>query len=146
MRSVLLVSVLLVLPGTGIGSGEKQGSTRVEGLLVVPAEVPSFAGRVVEIRLYKFDLRLADKAADLVEKLEIKDFSHQTGTETKRGFVIGDKRKLEARMSYYLTLFLLDQGKRTHIGECRHARGNLCRVLTDGNPSRVTLDVRPVKK
>ena len=65
-----------------------QGPTTVEGKFVVPADLASFAGRTVEIRLYKFDPRLADASAELVEKLEIKDFAHAQGQETKKAFTM----------------------------------------------------------
>jgi hypothetical protein len=142
MRVTLFLASALLLPAA-LPAGEKK-STRVEGTVVVPKEVPSFGKRLVEIRLYRYDPRIADKAADLVEKVELKGFDHTAGKETKKNFVIGAKGALEPGMNYYLTLFLLEGGRRTHIGECQHARG-LCKVLTGGNPSKVVLKVRPVK-
>jgi hypothetical protein len=138
----LLLPALLLWPVVA-PAGEKK-STRVEGSMVLPKEVATFEKRVVEIRLYKYDPRIAGKAADLVEKVEFKDFSHTLGTETKKGFVIGAKGMLEPKMGYYLTLFILEGGKRTHIGECEHVK-SLCKVLTDGSPDKVSLKVRAVK-
>jgi hypothetical protein len=138
----ILLPALLLWPAIA-PAGEKK-STRVEGVMLLPKEVASFDKRVVEIRLYKYDRRLADTAADLVEKIEFKDFAHLQGKETKKGFVIGAKGTLEPSMGYYLTLFILENGKRTHIGECEHVKG-LCKVLTDGGPAKVSFKVRPVK-
>lgn len=117
----------------------EMGKTKVTGLLVVPKEMASFEGRVVEIQLFK----IADKAADLVEKVELQDFSHKQGTETKKDFVIGAKARLEKEMKYYLTVFLLKDGQRTHIGEVPGKF--LCTVLTKGQPREVTLKIRPVR-
>lgn len=129
----------------GVAAGDKP-STRVEGTFVIPKEVPSFEDRLVEIRLYKHDPRIADTAADLVEKVEIKDFSHTQGKETKKDFAIGAKGTLEPKMGYYVTLFILQKEKRTHIGECEHSKKDLCKVLTQGEPSKIGLKVREVKK
>jgi RNA polymerase sigma factor (sigma-70 family) len=124
---------------------EKKETTRVEGTVVIPKEVASFEGRVLEIRLYKHDPRIADKGADLVEKIEAKDFAHTQGKETKKEFVIGAKNDLEPKLGYYVTLFVLEKDQRTHLGESAPGKGP-CMVLTQGNPNKVSLTVREVKK
>jgi hypothetical protein len=124
---------------------EKKETARVEGTVIIPKEVASFEGRVLEIRLYKHDPRIADMPADLVEKIEIKDFAHSRGKETTKEFVIGAKDNLEPKLGYYVTLFILEQGQRTHIGECADGKGP-CKVLTQGQPNKVSLTVREVKK
>src|SRR5262249_10871722 len=91
---------------------EKKDTARVEGMVIIPKEVASFEGRVLEIRLYKHDPRIADQGADLVEKIEIKDFAHVQGKETKKDFIIGAKDNLEPKLGYYVTLFILEQGRR----------------------------------
>jgi hypothetical protein len=49
------------------------------------------------------------------------------------------------KMRYYITVFVLDDaGKRTHIGE-KDGKAGLCLVLTDGQPNKVTMIVRPVR-
>jgi hypothetical protein len=78
---------------------------------------------VLEIRLYKHNPRIADRPADLVEKVEVKDFAHTQGKETTREFVIGAKENLEPKLGYYVTLYILDKGQRTHIGECADGQG-----------------------
>src|SRR5262245_14275877 len=105
--SIWLSLTILLLLGPSVRADDKD-ATRVEGTFTVPKEVASFQGRVVEIRLYKYDPRIADQAADLVEKVEIKDFAHTQGQEKKKDFVIGANGKREPQRSYYLTLFLLD--------------------------------------
>lgn len=120
-----------------------QDTAKVTGTFVVPKDVASFDRRVVEIHLFKIHPLLADKAAEVVEKLEIKDFSHTKGTETKKEFVVGAKAQLEKDMKYYLTLFFLKDGQRTHMGQVPGKF--LCTVLTQGEPCSVTLQVRPVR-
>jgi hypothetical protein len=100
---------------------------------------------VLEIRLDQHDPRIADQPADLVEKVEIKDFAHTQGKETTKEFVIGAKDNLEPKLGYYGTLFILEQGQRTHVGECADGKG-LCKVLTQRQPNKVSLTGREVKK
>jgi len=46
-------------------------------------------------------------------------------------------------LSEHATLFILKNGKRTHMGE---VPGNfLCTVLTNGEPNKVTLNVKAVR-
>jgi len=122
---------------------EREDTAKVTGTFILPKELESFDGRVVEIHLYKIHPLLADAPADLVEKIEIKDFVHTKGIETRKEFVVGSKAKLEKDMKYYLTLFILKDGERTHMGEVPDKF--LCTVLTNGEPNRVTLKVRTVR-
>ena len=133
-------------PATKPPAGEPPAAgetSKVTGTFVIPGEVASFEGRVVEILLFKIHPQLADKGADLVEKVEIKDFAHKQGTETKQEFVIGTKAKLEKELKYYITLFILKDGERTHMGAV--AGKFLCTVLTQGEPNNVTLTVTQVR-
>lgn len=120
-------------------------TTKVTGTLIVPKEVASFEGRVIELRLYSIDKRLADKAADLVEKVELKDVTHETGKETKREFVIGAKGgPVVATNRYYVTAFVLKGETRTHLGQADHVKEPFNKVLTDGNPDKVTIRFKPL--
>lgn len=118
-------------------------TARVTGTFVVPKRLDSFDSRVVEIQLFNYDPRIADKAADLVDKVEIKNFAHKRGTNTNRDFVIGAQAALAKDRKYYLTLFILKDGHRTHMGEVLGK--SLCTVLTYGEPNDVMLTVRPVR-
>ena len=139
----LMVSVLVVSTANSQEKKEDKDTAKVTGTLVLPKELDSFDGRVVEILLFKIHPLLADAPADQVEKVELKDFAHTKGTETKKEFVIGAKAKLESDKKYYVTLFILKDGKRTHIGEVPGKF--LCTVLTNGEPNKVTLKVREVR-
>ena len=137
-----LFCVLLVVPAS---FAEEKPTSKVEGTFNFPKDVASFNGRLLEIRLYKYDPRLADKPADLVEKIELKDFKHVNGTETKKAFVIGAKAELETDRNYYLTFFVLDGNKRTHMGKCEHDKNGIGKVLTNGNPAKVVAEFAEIK-
>lgn len=121
-------------------------TTKVTGTIVIPKELPSFTGRVVELKLFAYDPRVAGKAADLVDTVELKDFKHETGTETKKEFTIGAKGERKANTSYYLTAFVLAGKGRTHIGQCDHVKEPFNKVITDGNPREVTVRFKEVGK
>ena len=122
----------------------KDESTRVAATVTVPKELASFAGRVLELRLYEYDPLLADASADLVEKIAQADFSHSKGKPTVTKVEIGAKGKIKPRRAYYLTVFVLDGKQRTHIGE-RDGKRGLCKVITDGHPRQVSIMVRSVR-
>ena len=125
---------------------DKKNSAKVEGVFVIPKEVASFDGRLVEIRLYQYDPRIAGKAADLVEKVEFRDFSHTAGKETKKEFVIGAKADVDPKRSYYVTFFILEKEKRTHMGKCDHDKDGIGKVLTNGQPKIVSIKVAEIKR
>ena len=139
----LMVSVAMVSTAMSQEKKEDKDTSKVTGTFVLPKELDSFDGRVVEILLFKIHPLLADAPADQVEKVEFKDFTHTKGTETKKVFVIGAKAKLENDKKYYITLFILKDGKRTHMGEVPGKF--LCTVLTNGEPNKVTLNVKAVR-
>jgi len=124
---------------------DKAETSKVVGTFVFPQDIGTFEGRLLEIRLYKYDPRLADKAADLVEKLEFKDFKHTKGTETKKEFTIGAKEKLESNRNYYMTFFVLDGNTRTHMGKCEHDKNGIGKVLTNGQPAKVAVEFAEIK-
>ena len=116
----------------------------VQGVLVIPKTVGSFGGHGLEIKLWEYDPRLADASAKLVGKFSIAKYSHKGGKDTQTTFSLGTRLKPRQNRRYYITVFILKNGKRTHIGEKNGKRG-LCKVLTQGNPSSVKMIARPVK-
>jgi hypothetical protein len=139
----LMISVVIVSTGNSQEKKEDKDTAKVTGTLVLPKELDSFDGRVVEILLFKIHPLLADAPADQVEKVEVEDFAHTKGTETKKEFVIGAKAELESDKKYYVTLFILKDGKRTHMGEVPGKF--LCTVLTNGEPNNVTLKAKEIR-
>lgn len=137
-RRVATVLIALVIFGP-VRAEDKDATTKVNGTVIVPKEAGSFDGRVVELRLYGIAKNTADKKADLIEKIEIKDFSHETGKETKKTFTIGAKGTLDAGNRYYVTAFVLKGDERTHLGQADHAKEPFNKVLTDGNPREITI-------
>ena len=140
----LLVAVALATFGTTGLAADAQGETaKVDVTCLVPEKIASFKG-TLELCLYKIHPMIADQGADLVEKLEVKDFSHTQGTETKKTFEIGAKAKLDPTQKYYITCFVLGpKGERTHMGEPGDGKF-LCYVLTQGNPKEATFKLRKV--
>lgn len=136
---LLLANVICWQPCSNAVADEKD-SAQVTGTFVISKDIDSFAGHVVEIRLFKIHPLLADAPADLVELVEIKEFAHEKGHETKKEFAIGSKAKLEMDKRYYLTLFITKDGKRTHMGEVPGKF--LCTVLTMEEPSKVEMTVK----
>ena len=144
-RRLALTTMLFTAANLLADEKKDDANTKVTGTVTVPKAVESFDKRVLELRLYEYDPRIADKGADLVELVEKKDFAHKKGTDTVEKFVIGAKGKLRADRRYYLTVFVLDGNTRTHIGELDHAMKGLGKVLTDGQPRDVKATVRPVR-
>ena len=144
LRALSLLFLLFIPGFAQAGEDDADNSTKVTATVKLPAELASFAESTLELRLYEFDPRLADAAANLVEKIEEVGFSHTSGTATERKIEIGAKGELKRGRGYYLTTFVLKGSGRTHIGE-RDGKPGLCKVLTDGNPREVTIVVRAVR-
>lgn len=147
MFARLLVFALLWPAIVGPARAEdKDATTKVTGVVIVPKDAAAFDNRVAELRLYGIDKRSADKSATLIEKIELKDFSHENGRETKKSFTIGTKGKLDPTHRYYLTAFVLKGEERTHIGQADHVKEPFNKVLTDGNPREVTVRFKELGK
>lgn len=144
MRLTVLLAVLLLV-GVVFAEDKKEPTAEVKATIVVPKTVESFKGRTLEVRLYKYDPLIADKAADLVDIIEEKNFAHTKGNDTVKELSLGKKAKLEERRSYYVTLFILDGKDRTHMGDCEHAKG-FAKVLTNGQPNVIKAIFRELKK
>jgi hypothetical protein len=147
-RLTAIAGIALALSFAPIRAEDKKPdtSTKVTGVVIVPKDVASFDGRVLELRLYAIEKNIADKAADLVEKVEIKDFTHETGKETKKEFTIGAKGELKPNHRYYITAFVLRGDNRTHIGQADHVKEPFNKVLTDGSPREVTIRFKEIGK
>jgi hypothetical protein len=107
-----------------------------------PAELATIVGQRLDARLYRFDPRLADAPATLVDSITV-PFTHRTGAATNAELTLGSDSEPAPRMGYYVTVFVLADGKRTHIGE-RNGEPGLMRVLDDGHPSDIHVVLRPV--
>ena len=144
LAAPLALAFMLTAPASA-DDPKPDTSTKVTGTVVVPKEVASFDNRVVELRLYALDSKSAGKTADLVEKVEIKDFTHVTGKETKKEFTIGAKGELKENTKYYVTAFILKGEERTHLGQADHVKQPLNKVITDNNPREITIRFKELK-
>ncbi len=93
--------------------------------------------------MWQYDPLLADVSADLFDELVVKGHSHKAGTVTKTKFELGKPDAVRKDRAYYLTVFVTQNGKRTHMGEKDGKRG-LCKVLNSDNPNTVEMIVRKV--
>lgn len=112
-------------------------SSLVTGNITLPASLETIDRAVLDLRLYKYELYKADTRAEMVDWVQSPAFVHQQGSTTERPFQIGTQEPRDPQLGYYLTLYILEEGHRTHIGQCRHNKKGLCKVLTQGQPGEV---------
>jgi hypothetical protein len=120
--------------------------SKVTGEVLLPAGLASFEKLRLEVTLWEYDPRLADASATRFDEVVVKDYAHTKGKETRTAFTLGENvndGQTNRGKAYYLTVFVTQGGKRTHIGE-KDAKPGLCEVLTDGRPNEVTLTIRAV--
>jgi hypothetical protein len=142
MKSLLL-AITLAATFSAVAA-EKPYSEDFTGTVVTPKTVKDYAALTLEVRLYEYHPFIADKPADLVAELNHANYTHKAGKETKTQFAM--RVKVKPGMSYYLTCFVTDaNGKRYLMGEKDGKRG-LCKVLTAGNPNKVYLILRDLRK
>ena len=141
---VLGLALLIYAPYLVHAVEPADDAAAVVGTLVIPKTVEAFADHTLEIKLWEYDPRLADVGANLVGEFKIEKFSHAADKESKTKFTVGDQLKPRDDRSYYITVFILKDDNRTHIGE-QDGKPGLCKVLTGGNPREVTMVVRKVK-
>jgi hypothetical protein len=141
------LALLLFLGSLSVSHGtEKKDdtSTKITGTFTVPATHPTANKVVLQVLLFEFDPLLADVSATLVDKIELKDFTHEKGKETVKKFELGAKGTLNEKRRYYLTVFLLDGDKRVSRGVLDHDKGGIGKVLTDGNPREVKITAKAI--
>ena len=127
-----------------VALAKEPASTKVTGTVLTPKGVKDYSRLTLEVRLYEYHPFIADKPADLVAELNHANYTHKAGKETKTQFAM--RVKVKPGMSYYITCFVIDaKGKRYLIGEKDGKRG-LCKVLTEGNPNKVNLILRDLRK
>ena len=142
MKSLILAYTLAV--AFSAVAAEKPDSAKVTGTVVTPKTVKDYSGLTLELRLYEYHPFIADKPAGLAAKLNFEEHTHKAGKEIKTQFALAVK--IKPGMSYYITCFVIDaKGKRYLMGEKDGKRG-LCKVLTGGNPNKVNLILRDLRK
>lgn len=122
-----------------------KNTTRVSGNVIIPAEAPSFVDSQLEIRLYKYDPYLVDVSAQLIDLFKEQNYSHSQGHVTKTTFELGTQESLEPDMNYYITVFVLENDIRTHIGE-KNGKQGLFTVLSPDSPRTYIAKIRQVNK
>lgn len=130
-------------PNSGTTPNLEARKAALTGTVTIPPGLASFAKRTLEVKLWQYDPFLADVSADLFDELVVKDFSHEAGTATKKRFALGKPNAVREDRAYYLTVFVTQNGGRTHMGE-RDGKRGLCKVLNKGSPKTVQMIVREV--
>ncbi len=143
---IAIAALLLVGSVAAADDKKEDATTKVSGKVIIPKDVGTFSKLTLELRLYAYDPRIADRAADLVDTFEVKDFAHETGKETSKEFTIGAKGQLQPNTKYYVTAFVLDGQTRTQMGQADHVKEPFNKVLTDGNPRQITIRFKEVGK
>jgi hypothetical protein len=142
LPSATLLILCGCLTATTAGSAPPR-TARVNISIQAPAELATVAGQHLDARLYRFDPRLADTPASLIDSA-MTPFAHRTGEATSTLLTLGSDTVPAPDMGYYVTVFVLADGRRTHIGEADGEPG-LMRVLTDGHPGKLTVVLRPLR-
>ena len=124
--------------------GKPVVSKGVQGLLLIPGNVAPFNGHTLKIQLWEYDPLLADVGAKLIDTFRVEKFHHEEGKDSNTSFSVGNKLAPRKNRRYYITVFVLKNGKRTHIGE-KDGKPGLCNVLTNGNPATVKMIARSVR-
>ncbi|MCG6940332.1 MAG: hypothetical protein LJE69_03665 [Thiohalocapsa sp.] len=110
--------------------------------VTAPAALPDIHLHDLEVRLYSYEPFVADMPATLMDMASV-PFDHITGAAETTSITLGEDAALAQRLQYYVTVFVLHDGARTHIGE-RDGRPGLMHVLTDGHPAQLDVILRPV--
>lgn len=124
--------------------GQSIAGKGVRGTVLIPGKIGSFKQHTLEIKLWEYDPFLADVGAKLIDRFQVEKYQHQDGQETATPFTIGTQLDPRKNRRYYITVFVLKDSKRTHIGE-KDGKSGLCNVLTHGNPTTVKIIARPVR-
>ncbi|WDI41305.1 hypothetical protein [Bremerella sp. P1] len=126
-------------------NGKSIAEGLVQGTITVPAASTIDAGETLEIKLFEFDPLLADVSATLIDEKVIADIKHESGKATDIPFAVGADYEVQKERRYYITVFVVQGGKRTFIGEIEGKRG-LNVVLQNGDRSPVHVVLRQLKK
>lgn len=72
---------------------DKAPASRVDVTIELPTTLPSFDDAALVAILFEFDPRIADKAADEVDRVVVRNLGHQQGIAQTLRFDIGDAIK-----------------------------------------------------
>ena len=89
----LSLLTLTIAPSGAVSAndGKKQApASRVDVTVELPTTLPGFDDAALVAILYEFDPRIADKAADEVDRVVVRHLGHQQGIEQTLRFTIGD--------------------------------------------------------
>lgn len=125
-------------------NGQSIHGKGVQGALVIPEKLATFADQKLQIQLWEADPKIADAKAKLVEEFSLDKIAHKQGKADEIPFTVGGKLDPAADKRYYITAFVLKDGQRTHMAESTEKAGPTY-VLTDGKPATVKLTLRKIE-
>jgi len=131
--------------GVQLVNGKPIAAGLVQGTITIPGSATIEDGQTIEIKFFEFDPRLADVAAKLIDEAILTDIKHESGKTTEVSFAVGKDYEMKKDRRYYITVFVLKDKTRTHIGEIDGKRG-LNKVLEDGSRAPVHVFLRDVNK
>lgn len=138
-RAITFIAVIgLASCMTSYSSVEPKSSISIS--IVVPLELNSFEDRQLELKLYRYDKRVADKPAKLVAHA-FQILSHKQGVSSNVRMKLPKQKQVNEDDSHYLTTFITDGGRRTHVGT-RGSQKGLIPVLPD--TFEIELSMKPV--
>jgi hypothetical protein len=140
-----LVFVLSIACLVWIGShASAQESAKVQVTIRIPAATPSFKDQRLVVMLYHNFPTQDDRGDKAVDRHIDAKFSHTKGADTLLTITLGEKAKLKREVQYSVNVSVFTRdSKQTHRGELEGRTGPFS-VLTNGAPSKLTLQVRPV--
>lgn len=130
---------------------ETKGMWKPKGVsvsIVLPKPNLDMKDNVLEAKLWEYDPRLPDETATVIDEVSEASFGteflfQKVAHPTETTFSLGCRFKPREDRGYYLTVFVLKDGKRTHVAESTDKRAT-CHVLTMGEPKSAKFVLKPV--
>ena len=89
----------------------EQNDFAISGELTINADEESFDGATAWVRVWEYDPRLADAAAQQFAESKVENIEHQNGTATDIPFSLGNAENINTDRKYYITVFIYRDGK-----------------------------------
>lgn len=144
LKHMLILCLLIVFPPTYAAEDKMNDSEKVEGVLSIAKGLASFSDSRIELILYRYRSNTRDRKAEAVGTLTLLEFTHQQGQEDEKNFIIGKDSPRDPASSYYLSVYVVKDGTRTHIGKCATSPDKQCTVLDGKHPGKVQIIIEPL--
>jgi hypothetical protein len=88
----------------------------VTGEILIPKELDSFSGATVEVSLFRTHISRTSLPAERIASCEVEQVEHHRWKTERFCFGLGTESLVRSAATYYVTLNVKQNGKRTHIG------------------------------